>query len=131
MVRNKMRWASLCLSGMMILSVNAYGTTSDNETVTNEGSTPASSETADAVSALEKIDMTGWLYNEEDDVYYQTGISYCGNPADPSYETLAVFVPGAYMNAVDNGDGTYTCELNAENEVNGYTADTAPIVMPD
>ena len=130
MVRNKMRWASLCLSGMMILSVNAYGTTSDNETVTNEGSTPASSETADAVSALEKIDMTGWLYNEEDDVYYQTGISYCENPADPSYETLAVFVPGAYMNAVDNGDGTYTCELNAENEVNGYTADTAPIVMP-
>ena len=56
-------------------------------------------------------------------------ISYCENPADVSYETLAVFVPAAYMNGTDNGDGTYTCELTAET-VNGYTAETAPIVMP-
>ena len=33
------------------------------------------------------------------------------------------------MNGTDNGDGTYTCELTAET-VNGYTAETAPIVMP-
>lgn len=62
-------------------------------------------------------------------MYYQVGISYCENPSDASYETLAVFVPAAYMNGTDNGDGTYTCELTAET-VNGYTAETAPIVMP-
>ena len=34
------------------------------------------------------------------------------------------------MDATDNGDGTYTCELNPSAEVNGYTAETAPILMP-
>ena len=37
---------------------------------------------------------------------------------------------GAYMDAKDNGDGTYTYTINNEKEVNGYTAETAPIVMP-
>jgi len=78
------------------------------------------------VTALPKIDSTAWQYNSDDNVYYQTGISYCENPADTAYETLAVFVPGTYMNAADNGDGTYTCEINTEAVVGNYTADTAP-----
>ena len=81
-------------------------------------------------TALSQLDMSKWQYNTDDDVYYQTGISYCESPADESYEQLAVFVPGAYMTGSDNGDGTYTCELNGTGEVNGYTAATAPIVMP-
>ena len=82
-----------------------------------------------AKTSLEKIDMTKWQYSTDDDVYYQIGITYCATPANEEYEQLAVFVPGAYMTSVDNGDGTYTCELS-ENELNGYTAFTAPIVMP-
>ena len=39
----------------------------------------------------------------------QRGISYCANPADEEYETLGIFVPGIYMDATGNGDGTYTC----------------------
>ena len=66
------------------------------------------------VTTLSKIDSTTWQYNSDDDVYYQIGISYCENPADTTYETLAIFVPGAYMNATDNGDGTYTCEINTD-----------------
>ena len=85
---------------------------------------------AEAVTDLAKIDNTAWLYNADDDVYYQIGISYCENPADTKYETLAIFVPGAYMNATDNGDGTYTCEINPDGKVGSYTAETAPIVMP-
>jgi len=85
---------------------------------------------AEAVTDLAKIDNTAWLYNADDDVYYQIGISYCENPADEKYETLAIFVPGAYMNATDNGDGTYTCEINLDGKVGSYTAETAPIVMP-
>ena len=81
-------------------------------------------------TGLSKIDSSRWQYNADDDVYYQIGIVYCENPVDITYETLAVFVPGAYMTAEDNGDGTYTCEINESAAVGNYTADTAPIVMP-
>ena len=96
---------------------------------------PAVQEKEDSASetirtSLSKIDPTKWLYNSEEDVYYQTGISYCASPADAGYETLAVFVPGAYMKATENGDSTYTCETDPSAALSGYTALTAPIVMP-
>ncbi len=127
------KWMALCLTGMIAFSASACGL-SGTEVKAEE--TAEAAETAEETietgisDTLERIDMTKWQYNEDDDVYYQTGISYCADPADASYETLAVFVPGAYMNAVDNGDGTYSCELNDSGKVNGYTAFTAPIVMP-
>ena len=92
--------------------------------------TSANAEDSAAEAALPTIDNTKWQYNSEDDVYYQLGIQYCENPADISYETLAVFVPGGYMDAEDNGDGTYTCKIDETSEVGTYTATTAPIVMP-
>lgn len=76
------------------------------------------------------VDMSAWQYNAEDGVYWQVGIVYCANPVDLTYETLGIFVPEAYMDGIDNGDGTYTCTVNSTGEQNGYTADTAPIVMP-
>jgi hypothetical protein len=79
---------------------------------------------------IANIDNSAWNYNEEDDVYWQVQVQYCENPADLSYETLGIFVPAAYMNAADNGDGTYTCTINTDGEVAGYTAATAPIVIP-
>ena len=84
----------------------------------------------DVVSNLPKIDNTKWQYNADDNVYYQLGISYCENPADESYENLAIFVPGAYLTGTDNGDGTYTCEINSDGAAGIYTAATAPVVMP-
>ena len=81
-------------------------------------------------SALSKIDMTKWQYEASDDVYWQVGLSYAANPADSGYETMGVFVPGAYFTATDNGDGTYTCEVNAAGTVGAYTAETAPLVLP-
>ena len=63
-------------------------------------------------------------------MYWQVGISYCENPVAEEYETLGIFVPGDYMNAVDNGDGTFTCEMNAQATVGNYTAETAPLVIP-
>ena len=74
--------------------------------------------------------MSKWMYHSDDNVYYQTGIPYCETPADTAYETLAVFVPGDYFSGTDNGDGTYTCKVNSDANVNGYTAQNAPIVMP-
>ena len=92
--------------------------------------TQSGSDTSQAITNLDKIDNTKWLYNEEDNVYYQLGIQYCENPADEKYEELAIIVPAAYMDATENGDGTYTCTLNTTAEVAGYTALTAPIVFP-
>lgn len=111
----------------LCLSLTACGNTVQ-ETAQPEETTPT--ETAAAVTNLSMIDSSAWQYNADDDVYYQIGISYCETPADSTYETLAVFVPGAYLNGEANGDGTYTCSINSEAMVNGYTASTAPIVMP-
>lgn len=92
----------------------------------------AAGETAEvqADSILAAIDNTKWQYNQEDDVYWQVQIPYCKTPADSEYETLGIFVPGAYMNGTDNGDGTYTCERNLEGTAGGYTAADAPMVIP-
>ncbi|WP_026521854.1 subtype A tannase [Butyrivibrio sp. VCB2001] len=102
------------------------------ENTATEATTDADSaeETSEIVTNLPQIDNTKWQYNEEDNVYYQLGIQYCENPADTEYEELAIIVPAAYMDATDNGDGTYTCTLNTTAEINGYTAETAPIVFP-
>ena len=108
---------SLALSGALPgAAASADGETADGET--------------EAAAGLAKIDNTKWQYHFDDDVYYQIGIATCENPADESYETLAIFVPGAYMDATDNGDGTYTCIINEANQVGSYTASSAPIVMP-
>ena len=128
----KRKTLSLIMAVVMAVSVTAWGseTGSPDETVTETAGVKQTASLSDVQTNLAKIDNTSWQYNAEDDVYYQIGISYCENPADASYETLAVFVPGAYMTAADNGDGTYTCEINSAGSIGSYTADTAPIVMP-
>lgn len=111
-----------------ILLICACGKTAGTTEVTSESST--TSETTEAITNLAQIDNTKWQYNEEDDVYYQLGITYCENPADTEYEELAIIVPAAYMEGKENGDGTYTCTLSETGQVNGYTASTAPVVFP-
>ncbi len=132
MKQKKLQAMALALSAVLGLSAcgTASSTVAEQTAVTPSAETTAEAEeTASVTTTLDQIDMTKWQYNSDDNVYYQIGISYCADPADENYETLAVFVPGDYFTAMDNGDGTYTCELSA-NEVNGYTAETAPIVFP-
>ena len=76
------------------------------------------------------FDETKWSYDADNDVYYQIGVQYCAQPAALDYETLAVVVPGAYLTGTDNGDGTYTCTVNPDGTVNGFTAETAPMMLP-
>ena len=85
---------------------------------------------AEGESVPAKIDMTKWQYEAADDVYWQVGLSYAATPADSSYETMGIFVPGAYFTATDNGDGTYTCTVNESGTVGQYTAITAPLIIP-
>ena len=75
-------------------------------------------------------DNGAWSYDADNNVYYQIGVRYCAQPAAEDYETLAVVVPGDYLSGTDNGDGTYTCTVNPEGTVNGFTAETAPMMLP-
>ena len=77
-----------------------------------------------------KIDMTKWQYEASDDVYWQVGLSYAATPADSGYETMGIFVPGAYFTVEENGDGTYTCSVNETGTAGTYTALTAPLILP-
>lgn len=77
-----------------------------------------------------KFNNSVWKYDPAFHVYYQLGIPYCTNPETLEYETLAVYVPGEYMTAEDNGDGTYTCTANPDGTVSGFTAATAPVAIP-
>ncbi len=128
------RWIGLFLAAALILSgcsnsaAGIGSSAAQTEAETSQAETERAGETA--VTSLPQIDSTKWQYNSDDKVYWQTGISYCENPADENYETLGIFVPAAYMNAKDNGDGTFTCKINSQVAVKGYTADSAPIVIP-
>lgn len=75
------------------------------------------------------LDTSAWRYDEQNDVYYQLGLTYCTKPATKTYESLAVFVPGAYFTAEAKGD-TYSCTVNEKAVVGGFTPATAPILMP-
>lgn len=124
----KKRVLACLLAAALLISVTACGKQSTNNPDITEN--PTADNPEEIVTNLSKIDTTKWQYNADDDVYYQIGIAYCENPADTTYETLAVFVPGSYMDASENSNGTYTCSVNTSAKVGSYTAETAPIVMP-
>ncbi|MCR4842203.1 MAG: hypothetical protein K5840_02950, partial [Eubacterium sp.] len=113
-------------------SDNTSDNTSDDSTSDTSTGVDTSTEWGGTISTtLSQIDMSAWQYNSSNDVYYQYGISYCANPADSSYETMGLYVPGAYFDATANSDGTtYTCTVNTSGTVGNYTAETAPYVMP-
>ena len=115
---------ALCVTALTAAGCANPGSGSSSDTASQTATT------AEIKTNLSKPDMTKWKYNSDDDIYFQTGILYCETPADEKYEKLAVFVPGAYMDAEDNGDGTFTCKLKDSGMKNGYSAATAPVVMP-
>ena len=110
----------LCLAGLALAGCGG----SEN------GNQPEPTKPAVIKTKLPKPKKSLWKYDEARDIYYQAGIDYCEKPADARYERLTFFVPGAYMSAKDNGDGTYTCKKKKKKKINGYTASTAPIVIP-
>jgi hypothetical protein len=77
------------------------------------------------------LDDSAWQYDSDNDIYYQLGVQYCLSPAAPAIESMGIYVPGAYLSATANSDGsTYTCEVNVDGTVGDYTAKDAPIAMP-
>lgn len=115
----------------MATLLSACGAQGSQDQTAAEAGSAANREaaTTSAPTSNLSLDSAAWSYDSDNDVYYQLGISYCESPADASYEQLAILVPGAYFTATDNGDGTFTCEVNASGAVGDFTAATAPIVI--
>ena len=76
------------------------------------------------------LNTAAWSHDADADVYYQIGLSYAATPQDAGYETLSIFVPGAYVSATDNGDGTFTLAPAPSGAAGDYTGATAPFVLP-
>ena len=92
-------------------------------------SSGSSSSTSSAYSL--ELDPTAWSYDSTNDVYYQIGKVYVANPAATDYENLSIYVPGAYLTATANSDGTtYTAKANPKGTVGQYSGRTAPMVIP-
>ncbi|MGT2667387.1 hypothetical protein ACVRYP_08765 [Streptococcus rifensis] len=128
MAKTKWFLASVTLLATGALLTACAKNTSNTSTETVASTSSLS--TGEVSTTLDQIDNSKWLYNADDNVYYQIGISYAADPADSDQQTLSIFVPGDYMTATDNGDGTYTAELNTDATVGNYTAETAPLVIP-
>lgn len=114
MMKGKRMMICLCVMSIALLSA-CHGQDGNGDT---------------AAETIPKIDMSKWQYQADNHVYWQVGIAYCSNPADASYETLGIYVPGDYMSCEENEDGTYTCEIDSAAAVGDFTAETAPIVIP-
>lgn len=91
----------------------------------------ASSQESTAVGQYSlAFDNAAWQYDEINDIYWQVGVVYVANPASLDYETLGIYVPGAYLEATANGDGTYTASVKSDAQVGQFTAATAPYILP-
>ena len=91
---------------------------------------PSGSPMSPASVRVLTLDNEAWSWDETNDVYYQIGNAYVASPAAKDYETLGIYVPGAYLSAAKNSTGKYTATINAKGAVGKFKAGTAPIVFP-
>ena len=118
------------LSALTLLCANLLA--SQVPVLAQEANNQASSsqETATVGQYSLAFDNAAWQYDEINDIYWQVGVVYVANPASLDYETLGIYVPGAYLEASANGDGTYTASVKSDAQVGQFTAATAPYILP-
>ena len=118
------------LSALTLLCANLLA--SQVPVLAQEANNQASSsqETATVGQYSLAFDNAAWQYDEINDIYWQVGVVYVANPASLDYETLGIYVPGAYLEASANGDGTYTASVKPDAQVGQFTAATAPYILP-
>lgn len=133
----KQKSLSIFLLVALVLSVLSGCTQAASPAAQPAAATAASAAASTSSTAIQPaatgtlaFNNAAWHYDSANDVYWQIGIVYCVKPETTDYETLGIYVPGAYMTAKANGDGTYTAAINAAGSVNGFTAKTAPLVFP-
>lgn len=93
------------------------------------------------VSEMPKTERGDVVYNEDgtpvmeavQPCYVLKGVPYCLKPVDASIQVLDIYVPAEYLDAKENGDGTYTCTTHeggtfTREDGVSYTAKNAPII---
>jgi len=122
---------AVCTAGLSACA--NFGTRSSNGSTGSDtsGSTAVQQSDVDLNEFSDlAIDMGAWRYDDANDCYYQLGISYCTKPATTTYESLAIFVPGAYFKGEKRLSGTYKCSVVDDATVGSFTPATAPVLMP-
>ena len=119
---------ALASAGTMVGLAGCTPSRPSTPTQTEEPTDPEPSVDLSEFEGL-SLDASAWRYDEENDIYYQLGLTYCKSPATETYESLAIFVPGAYFTAEENGS-TFSCTVNEKAVVGNFTPATAPILMP-
>jgi hypothetical protein len=71
-----------------------------------------------------------WNYDSGNDVYYQLRVPTCSTPFNSAYETMALYVPGAYFTGVKNDYSRYSCSVKEGGSIGDFNALTAPVVFP-
>ena len=112
-------------------ALTAFGVAEGAAGTAFAGSSSSSGSSTSSAAYSIGFDSTAWSYDATNDVYYQIGKMYVANPAATDYENLSIYVPGAYLTATANSDGsTYTATVNKKGTVGKYSARTAPFVIP-
>jgi len=126
----------LIVSGLLILlgTASACGRTQTQQQTTQQKVAKATKldVTKKDVNNAKKLllNTSKWRYNAKQKVYYQVGISYGTKTTSKTYESMGIFIPEKYVTAKKSGDKTYHLKINTQGRVKGYSAKTAPIVMP-
>lgn len=118
------RGMSLLLAVMMTVTLAAFG------------GTCALAADADSLDLDDYSDQWVFISAREGgnpDCYALLDVVYCADPADAAVQQLDIYVPAVYMDAVSNGDRTYTCTVKPDavferEDGVSYTAATAPII---
>lgn len=120
---------SLFKSAIAFTLFSGFGLAACSSGTSGDG-TASSGGSGTAAAGTLALNNAKWSHDADNDVYYQLGLNYVASPAAPDYETLGIYVPGAYFTGTDNGDGTHKVAINTSGSVNGFTPATAPIVLP-
>lgn len=141
---NKKKLFTLLVMSSMVLSLSACknetaqttpvtptttqspGTEDTSNSAGDSGYTSSYVQNNDALT----FDTAKWNYDATNNVYWRIGVQYSSAPEALDYETMGIYIPGEYMNGTLNSDGTYTCTINEAGKLKGYTAATAPIILP-
>lgn len=127
------------MGGLLVVSVGlaACGQTKTQTKQTTSTATKVAKATKQTVTTADVknakkllINQKKWRYNAKNKVYYQVGVKYGTKTTSSTYESMGIFIPAKYVTAKASGQKTYTITFNNKAKVKGYTAKTAPIVMP-
>ena len=87
---------SLFRSAIALTLFSGFGLAACSSGTSSNG-TASSGGSGTAAAGTLALNNAKWSHDADNDVYYQLGLSYVASPSAPGYETLGIYVPGAYF----------------------------------